>query len=247
MPFVGVASNVWIARNATVAPVVSIVGNVTPATVARIVSVARVARVAPPAPVVGMWDKVVAKWDKIVVKYATVCGLSREMVHAIIILESKGDPNAINREYGAVGLLQIMPREAGFTDRPTQAELLDPDLNVKWGCRILKDKIARFSTLEAALCAYGGVKDPTNLQGDKAQLYLTLFKNAWQQAWPKLPLPIVIPLPYQVDKKQVTEIRWYAEETVRKIEAKDYVAARQLLLEHVVAPLYLMCGDRNPN
>lgn len=200
----------------------------------------------PPTPVVGVWDKTIAKWDKTVVKYATLCGLSREQVHAVIILESAGKENAINASSGATGLMQVMPLEAGFTGRPTQMELLDPDTNVKWGCQILKDKIARFSTLEAALCAYGGVSDPTNLQGDKAQQYLYLFKKAWIEAWPKLVLPIVIPLPYQIDKKRLTEIRWYAEEAIRKIEAKDYVIARQLLIDKIVKPLYEMCGERNP-
>ncbi len=203
----------------------------------------------PPLPpvVTGKWDKTIAKWDTIVKKYATACGLDRKVVHIIILLESGGNENAINKEYGAAGLLQVVPKEAGFTDRPTQAELLNPDLNVKWGCQILKDYIARLGTLEVALCAYGGVKDPTNLQGDKAQNYLKLFEKYWNEAWPNDKLPITIPLPYQVDKKGLVEIRWFSEEAVRKIKAGDERGAQEMLLVNVIAPLYKMAGERNPN
>ena len=195
----------------------------------------------------GKWDTTIAKWDTIVKKYATACGLDRKVVHTLILLESSGDPNAINKDSGATGLLQVMPQEAGFTDRPTQLELLPPDFNVKWGCQILKDYIARLPSLEAALCAYGGVKDPTNLQGDKAQSYLKTFAEYWAVAWPKDKLPITIPLPYQVDKKRLIDARWWGEETVRKIKEGKYDEAVKLLLDNVIAPLYDMSGEVNPN
>ncbi len=203
----------------------------------------------PPLPpsTVGKWDKTIAKWDTIVKKYATACGLDRKVVHTIILLESGGNDKIINPASGATGLTQVMPKEAGFTDRPTQSELLDPDLNVKWGCQILKGKIASFTALEPALCAYGGVKDPTNLQGDLAQDYLKKFEKYWKEAWPNETVPITIPLPYQVDKKGLIEIRWFAEEAVRKIEGEKYTEAREMLLAKVITQLYKMCGEINPN
>jgi hypothetical protein len=200
-----------------------------------------------PIPVVNRWDKVVAKWDFLVKKYSKVYNLNREVVHTIIILESGGNEKAINAESGASGLMQIIPNEFGFTERPTQAELLDADLNVKWGCQILNDNIDRFASIESALCAYGGVRDPNDLQSNKAQQYLNAFKDAWHRAWPNLALPIVIPLSYQVDKQKLIEVRWYAEEAVRSIEASKLNDARKILLDKVIDALYLMAGENNPN
>lgn len=61
---------------------------------------------------------------------------------AIIRIESNGNPNAIGADQDT-GLMQVMPREAGYA-RPTQAALLDPDTNIEWGVKILHDGLVYF-------------------------------------------------------------------------------------------------------
>lgn len=200
-----------------------------------------------PEPVSGKWANVINKWDKIVTKWAATYNVSREIVHTIIILESRGNPDAINNVSGATGLMQIMPKESGFDTRPTQSELLDPNVNIEWGCKILQSNIKRFPQIEVALCAYGGVKDPNNLLGDKAQQYLKAFEQTWREAWPSLTLPITIPVVYQTDRQRLIAVRWWAEESTRKIESKQYDEARRILLTNVIAELYNITGEVNPN
>jgi len=187
------------------------------------------------------WEAVVSRWDLLVTEYAAKYDVSREVVHAIIILESGGDPNSINEESGAAGLMQVMP----LPGRPTQAQLLDPETNIRWGCQILAEAIARHQSLEVALCAYGGVKEPSDLLSDNAQTYLRLFEKRWQETWPGMALPIVIPTPRLVDQAALIAARWFAEEAVRKIEGENYFEARALLLAQVIERLYTLAGDRS--
>jgi murein DD-endopeptidase MepM/ murein hydrolase activator NlpD len=73
--------------------------------------------------------------------------------------ESGGNPGAINKSSGATGLGQVMPRERGFPDRPTQQELLDPATNAEWSARILKAGLDRYGDEDKALAAYLGAID----------------------------------------------------------------------------------------
>jgi len=78
---------------------------------------------------------------------------------AIIYRESGGDPNIINPHSGAVGLMQVMPREANpklFANRPTEEELLDPETNIAWGIRILAYCLRGDRTLKEGLYYYSG-------------------------------------------------------------------------------------------
>lgn len=76
-------------------------------------------------------------------KHSTPYDIDPDLVAAIMWVESRGDPNAVSSS-NAVGLLQIMPREAGYS-RPSKAELLCPDLNIEWGVRILNDGLEYFN------------------------------------------------------------------------------------------------------
>src|SRR3972149_1021644 len=58
---------------------------------------------------------------------------------------------------GAVGLMQVMPREAGFSWRPTRAELLSPSVNLFWGTRTISLVLQQAEgSLDRALAAYNG-------------------------------------------------------------------------------------------
>lgn len=195
----------------------------------------------PPTPIPSStWDTVVAKWNTLVAKYATTYDLSPQVVHTIIILESGGDETAVNTDSQATGLMQVIP----LTGRPTQVELLNPDTNIKWGCKILRDDLNAQGTLEKALCAYGGVANANPLS-ETGQAYLKLFYSRWRAAWPKLTPPITIPVPVTVDQRDIIAARWFAEEAVRKIEAGEYVTARALLLGQTIESIYKVAGDRD--
>jgi len=86
-------------------------------------------------------------------------GLNPSLLAGIWDFESGGNAGAINKSSRATGLGQVMPREAGFPDRPTQQELLDPKTNAEWSARILKSGLDRYGSEDKALAAYLGAID----------------------------------------------------------------------------------------
>lgn len=86
-------------------------------------------------------------------------GVDPTLLAGVVDFESSGNPAAVNRSSGATGLGQVMPRERGFGDRPTGAELLDPATNLDWSARILKSGIDRYGTEDQGLAAYLGAID----------------------------------------------------------------------------------------
>ena len=76
---------------------------------------------------------------------------------AIWAIESNWNPDAVNASSKATGLGQVMPREAGFADRPTIEELKDPATNAEWTARILSDNLRRSNgDLRQAVKWYSG-------------------------------------------------------------------------------------------
>jgi len=86
-------------------------------------------------------------------------GLNPALLAGIWDFESSGNPSAVNKSSGATGLGQVMPRERGFPDRPTQQQLLDPATNAEWSARILKSGLDRYGSEDKALAAYLGAID----------------------------------------------------------------------------------------
>jgi len=102
------------------------------------------------------WNQTIARWDDLIAYYAGQRGLDPDLVAAIIYEESHGLPNRVS-VVGAVGLMQIMPKEAGFSWRPTAAELLDPPVNLYWGTRTFAQVLQQAEgSLSRALAAYNG-------------------------------------------------------------------------------------------
>lgn len=101
------------------------------------------------------------QYADLIMKYAMMFGLPAYIVAAIIEVESGWNPKAISNA-GAIGLMQIMPNlvEADGTARPTAEELVDPETNIYWGCRILGNLFSKFNSLDKALAGYyGGIKN----------------------------------------------------------------------------------------
>jgi hypothetical protein len=102
------------------------------------------------------WRPSISRWASLIDLYATQQGVDPNFVAAIMTEESKGDPNIVSTA-GAVGLLQLMPYEAGFTWRPKTAVLKDPAQNLSWGTQTISQIIRQAQgRLRLALLAYNG-------------------------------------------------------------------------------------------
>lgn len=80
------------------------------------------------------WDWRIRRWESLITREAERRSLDPDLLAALIWMESRGDATAIGPQ-GSTGLMQVMPREAGFSWRPEQKVLLDPSVNVTWGTR----------------------------------------------------------------------------------------------------------------
>jgi murein DD-endopeptidase MepM/ murein hydrolase activator NlpD len=115
-------------------------------------------------------------------------GLDPTLLAGVVDYESSGNPGAVNRSSGATGLGQVMPREAGFSGRPSRQELLDPDTNLDWSARILSEGIRRYGTENQGLAAYLGAIDPsgritgaTDANGTTGNAYIANVRQRQRQ------------------------------------------------------------------
>ena len=109
-------------------------------------------------------DKIL-RWCDLIEGYATNNDLDPALVAAVILQESGGDP-IIMSHAGAVGLMQIMPRDGiaasamcangpCFANRPSIAELQDPETNIEFGTQYLRWTIDYYGSTRDGLLHYG--------------------------------------------------------------------------------------------
>ena len=95
--------------------------------------------------------RLLPQFDELITPVAERYGLERELVAAVIWVESSGDPKAVSRK-GAQGLMQLMPDTAkalGVRD------VFDPAQNLEGGVRYFRDLLDQHDqNLELALAAY---------------------------------------------------------------------------------------------
>lgn len=126
----------------------------------------------------------VRRWCQLIEKYAGKYDLQPDLVAAVIWQESGGNPDAYSKS-GAVGLMQVMPRDGiaasfncingpCFAGRPTIAQLKDPDFNIEFGTRMLAGLARRHASMRDALKAYG----PANSSYSYADKVLAIFRNS---------------------------------------------------------------------
>lgn len=107
----------------------------------------------------------ILQWCDLITHYAERRGLPPDLVAALIWQESGGNPLAYSRS-GAVGLMQVMPHDGlaasfncvngpCFKDRPSTAELKDPEFNVSYGTKMLAGLVNKRGNLREALKSYG--------------------------------------------------------------------------------------------
>jgi hypothetical protein len=109
-----------------------------------------------------IWDTRISRWAGLILQEAARRKLDPDLLAALIWRESRGDPSAIGPG-GSVGLMQIMPKEAGFSWRPSRNELLVPSTNVGWGTATLAQIIMQArGDVSSALAAYNGGWEKAN-------------------------------------------------------------------------------------
>lgn len=88
-------------------------------------------------------------------------GISPKLIKAVIKVESGGDANAVGDNGNSLGLMQIQPRY--HAQRLKEGEsLLDPKVNVRVGCEILSEIMAKYGTLDEVLTVYNAGHDTGN-------------------------------------------------------------------------------------
>src|SRR5512143_1598898 len=106
----------------------------------------------------------IQQWCGLIEQYAAKYELDAGLVAAVMLQESGGDPQAYSHS-GAVGLMQVMPRDGlasqfqcsghpCFSARPSMAELFDPEFNISDGLRMLAGLIEKTGSLRNALKSY---------------------------------------------------------------------------------------------
>jgi soluble lytic murein transglycosylase-like protein len=103
-------------------------------------------------------------------------------VAALIWLESGGNASAYSHS-GAVGLMQVMPRDGlaadfvcsgkpCFAERPSIRELRNPEYNIQYGTQMLQSLVAKHSgNYREALREYGPIDVGYSYADDVLALY----------------------------------------------------------------------------
>jgi soluble lytic murein transglycosylase-like protein len=125
----------------------------------------------------------ILQWCKLIEEHADDNGLDPNFIAAVMLQESGGDSQAYSSS-GAVGLMQVMPRDGiaasfqcangpCFTSRPSMEELFDPEFNIQYGVRMLSGLQKKFGSLRDALMAYG----PANVGYYYADIVLAIYQH----------------------------------------------------------------------
>lgn len=125
----------------------------------------------------------VRDWCDLIQHSAEQLQLDPNLIAAVILQESGGQPDAFSSS-GAVGLMQIMPRDGiaaafecingpCFASRPSIEELLEPAYNIEYGSKMLLNLFNRHGNWRDALKAYG----PMDRGYYYADLVLTIYEN----------------------------------------------------------------------
>ena len=107
------------------------------------------------------------EYEHVISVYAHERNLDPTLVAAVVYAESRFDPN-VRSSAGAIGLMQVLPETGEFIARSTggtdfvEADLRDPDLNVRYGTWLLDNLRTRYDgDVTTALAAYHA--GPTNV------------------------------------------------------------------------------------
>lgn len=128
----------------------------------------------------------IRQWCEWITYYANLNNLPPDLIAALIWQESGGDALAYSHS-GAVGLMQVMPRDGTaasfmcpngpcFANRPSISELQDPRFNIEYGTAMLAGLLAKYGDLREAL-RYYGPKDVGYYYADKVLAIYQSYKD----------------------------------------------------------------------
>ncbi|TLN23361.1 lytic transglycosylase domain-containing protein [bacterium] len=123
------------------------------------------------------------QWCGWIEQYAAEVGLEARLVAAVMLQESGGNAEAYSHS-GAVGLMQVMPRDGlaadfmcsgrpCFSSRPSMEELFNPEYNISYGTRMLAALVSKKGSVRDALYAYG----PMDMGYRYADLVMSIYEN----------------------------------------------------------------------
>ena len=129
------------------------------------------------------FPEAIRQWCGWIEQYASEVGLEPRLIASVMLQESGGKADAYSHS-GAVGLMQVMPRDGlaadflcsgrpCFSSRPTMNELFDPEFNISYGTRMLAALVSRHGSVRDALYAYG----PMDIGYRYADLVLSIYEN----------------------------------------------------------------------
>jgi len=125
----------------------------------------------------------VRQWCPLIESAANETGLPGNLIAAVILQESGGNPLSYSSS-GAVGLMQVMPRDGlaadfmcangpCFASRPTIEELQNPDYNIQFGSQMLAELLTKHGSYREALFRYG----PMDIGYQYADLVIKIWEN----------------------------------------------------------------------
>lgn len=125
----------------------------------------------------------ILQWCDLITAYASQHQVEPNLVASMMLQESGGDPLAYSSS-GAVGLMQVMPRDGlaanfwcvngpCFASRPSIEELQDPAFNIEYGTRMISGLIERTGSVRDALKSYG----PKDVGYYYADIVLSIMDN----------------------------------------------------------------------
>jgi hypothetical protein len=127
------------------------------------------------------YPETIQRWCSLIEQSALKNNLDPNLVAALILQESGGDDRAYSYS-GAVGLMQVMPRDGlaanficpngpCFANRPSSEELYQPEFNIHFGTEYLGNLVKIYGETREALRAYG----PMDVGYSYADLVLAIY------------------------------------------------------------------------
>lgn len=108
-----------------------------------------------------------SQWDDLIQSAGQKYNVAPRLIASVVHVESGGNPNAYNSEFGATGLTQIIPDTA----KRLGVDPKTPEGAIEGAAKLLDENLRRYGNAEQAILAYHGGTDQSNW-GPKTQDYL---------------------------------------------------------------------------
>jgi len=107
----------------------------------------------------------IQQWCPIIEEFSLKYEIDMNIIAAVVLQESGGQSDAYSAS-GAVGLMQIMPKDGiaenfqcingpCFQNRPSMNELYNPEFNIEYGSKMLSNLYRKYGNWRDALKSYG--------------------------------------------------------------------------------------------